>query len=530
MRIKPQSYLFSIMLLFATLSPAFPFELINGSTEGFSDLPDGLMVFNRDMAYEGDLIIDGNKSVVVENCSFDIKGRIIMSDSSTLILRNAKIRLVESDEGDGGEGIFWFSMSGDSRFRASNITIETIFFQSFSIHVSGRSEMVFDDVYSLEWYGLVCERNSKVQIINSVCWSMIETRDESTLFLRDSQIYGINVTGESTAFLDGIQTTRVSVAEAGSIEIYNSTIRSETDGLELIFDEGTKLTLKSFSTIFTGIEYEFCESWNLYRDNEISVAQLNVTIERVYLKSVRVVLPEGSDIKIHGLKNPYTSILCKSEDLEVMGSALNEITILNDCLLHLSSTDFDRFHATEHSSALIEDSRVSLVTCTDQSISTISSSDVASIACKGAAILQLMNSSIPESTTVSENSVIFNALPLISISELSYDMERGMMTGSVTCSSMDEAPLDMIMNRDRIRDKKTLKIALDGEARSYKTAEEKDLETISVLIPPGAWELSISMGPPPPERVPFFHTLVGQQLISLMIIIILIAAVLLAWR
>ena len=177
MRIKPQNHLFYITLLFAALSPAIPFVFISGSTEDLSDLPEDHMVFNRDMAYEGDLIIDGNKTVVVENCSFDIKGRIIMSNSSTLILRNAKIRLVESEEGDGGEDLFWFSMSGYSKFQATNITIETIFFQSFSIHVSDGAEMTFEDVYSLEWYGLVCERNSKVQILNSVCWSMIETRN-----------------------------------------------------------------------------------------------------------------------------------------------------------------------------------------------------------------------------------------------------------------------------------------------------------------------------------------------------------------
>jgi len=488
------------------------------------------MVFNRDMAYEGDLIIDGNKTVVIENCSFDIKGRIIMSNSSTLILRNAKIRLVESEEGDGGEDLYWFSMSGDSKFQATNITIETIFFQSFSIHVSDGAEMTFEDVYSLEWYGLVCERSSKVQILNSVCWSMIETRDESTLILRDSQIYGVNVTGESTAFLEGIQTTRVSVAEAGSLEIYNSTIRSETDGLALIFDDGTQLTLENFPMTSTGIEYEFCESWNLYRDNEISVAHLNVTIERVYLKSIRFVIPERSDINIHGMKNPYTNILCSSESLDVKESALNEITILNDCILHLSSTEFGKFHAKEQSSALIEDSKVGLVTCADLSTPTISSSDVASIACQDASILHLMNCSIPEATTVTENSVIFNALQTISMSALRYDVERGTITGSIACSSTDEAPMDMVLNRDRIRDRKTLKIALDGETRSYDTSEEKDLETISLLIPPGDWELSISMGPPPPERVPFFQTLVGQQLISLMIIIILVIAVLLAWR
>jgi len=530
MRLKPGNCLFPIILLVLILNPAIHFEQISGSTENISEIPEGLTVFNRDMTYEGDLVIDGNKSVVIENCNFDIKGRINMSNSSTLVLRNAKIRLVESREGGEEDSLFWFSISGNSRFQAINVTIETIFFQSFSIHVSDSADVVFDDVYSLEWYGLVCEGSSKVKILNSVCWSMIETRDESVLSVRDSKIYGVNVTGDSRAFLEGIHTTRISVAEAGSIEIYNSTIRSETDGLELIFDEDTKLTLENFSATSSGIEYEFCESWNLYRDNEISNAHLNVTIERVYLKSVRFVITEKSDVNIHGMRNPFTSIICSNEDLDVIGSDLNEIVISKYCVLHASSAELVRFQATEHSSARIDDSKIGFVVCKDESTPTISSSEIGSIECHDAAILQLINCSIPESTTVSDNSIIFHTLQPTSMSELDYDIEKGTLTTNIMSHSKGEAQLEMILNRDRIRDQKTLKIVLDGEAQSHKMSEKKDLKMISFLIPPGVWHLSISLGPPPPERVPFFLTLVGQQLISLTIIIILVIAILIAWR
>jgi len=518
-----------IPLLLLVLNLVISFTPIAANTENATEIPEGLTLFNEDMTYEGDLVIDGNKSVVIENCSFDIKGRIMMSNDSTLVLRDAKIRLIESREGDEEESLFWFSMSGNSRFQAINITIETIFFQSFSIHVSDGAEVVFDDVYSLEWYGLVCEGHSEVKILDSVCWSMIETRDESALSVRDSRIYGVNITDDSEALLESVYTTRISVAEAGSLEIHDSTIRSDSDGLELIFDKDTELTLENFSTTSSGIEYEFCESWNLYRDNEISNAHLNVTLKRVYLKSVRFVITEKSDVDVHRMRNALTNIVCRSENLDVVGSTLKEIAIFKDCVLHASSLELFKFQAAEHSSARIDDSKVDTVVCTDGSAVIISSSSIGSIECHDGAILQLTNCSVPESTSVSENSILFHTSQSTSITELDYEVEKGMLTSNIS-HSKGEAQLEMILNRDRIRDQRVLEIMLNGEAQSYKISEKKDLKTISFPMPAGVWHLSISMGPPPPERVPFFLTLVGQQLISFMIIIILITAILIAWR
>lgn len=531
MILKPENHLYPIILLLLVLNLAIPFEPIFVNIENISDIPEGYTLFNEDTTYEGDLIIDGNKSVVIENCSFDIKGRILMSNYSTLVLRNAKIRLIESREvreEEGGE--FWFSISGNAKFAAINITIQTIFFQSFNIHVYDDAEVLFNDVYSLEWYGLVCEGDSKVQVVDSVCWSLIETRDKSDLYVRASRIYGVNVTDASRAFLDGVYTTQISVAEAGSLKIYNSTIRSDTEGLTLIFDKDTKLTLINFSTTSSGFEYEFCESWNLYRDNEISNAHLNVTIGRVYLKSVNFIITEESDIDVHGMHNLFTNIICGSEDPEVVESALHEIDLLKGCVLDAYSVEFVKFQAMENSSATIDDSKVGSVVCKDESVVTVSSSDVGSIECYDGAILQLKNCSIPESTSVSENSIIFHTLQLTSITEFDYNIEKGMLTLNIISQSKGEAKLDVILNRDRIRDQKVLKIVLDGEAQAYNIIDKKGLRTIYFQIPTGIWQLSISLGPPPPERVPFFLTLVGQRLISFMIIVILIIAILVAWR
>ncbi|MCW4050836.1 MAG: hypothetical protein NWE89_13980 [Candidatus Bathyarchaeota archaeon] len=88
----------------------------------------------------------------------------------------------------------------------------------------------------------------------------------------------------------------------------------------------------------------------------------------------------------------------------------------------------------------------------------------------------------------------------------------------------------MILDRDRIREMKYLMVSLDGDSLVVNSEMVKDLRIVSFSVPSGVGRLSISLGPVPPERVPFFLTLVGQQLMSLAIIQVLAIAVLLAWK
>ncbi|MCW4020802.1 MAG: hypothetical protein NWF14_06215 [Candidatus Bathyarchaeota archaeon] len=496
----------------------------------FNEIPEGFTIINRDTTYEGDLVIDGNKSVLIENCSFAIKGRIVVSDSSTLVIRDAKVRLIESRESEVGEGEFWFNISGDSRFQAINIAIETIYFRSFSIHISGSADVLFSNVYSLEWYGLVCEGSSKVRILDSVCWSMVEARGSSQLSVRNSRIYGVGVAGDSKALLEGVYTTKASAEESGFLEIHNSTISSGTEGLELIFDKGTRLTLRSFPTKSSGIGYEFCGSWALHRDNDVSNSFLNVTLDNVYLKLVQFVIGEGSDVGVYKFRNNLANIVCSNDKLKIVDSTLNEVVVLKDCILNASSAEIAEIEASQQSSARIEESKIGLVRCANETIVVISSSEIDSLETRDGAILQLNNCSLPETTSTLGNSIIFHSIQTISMSEFDYIVGEGLLNVRILPSPDEEIMLNMIMNRDRIRKRRDLGISVDGESTAFDIRDEKDLRMISFSVSLGISHLSISMGPPPPKRVPFFLTEVGQQLISLTIILALVIAVILAWR
>jgi len=440
-----------------TIVVVSPMAIMQPSAETTnSTIPDGFTLFDKDTTFESDLVIDDDKSVVIEGCSFSIKGRIVLTDSSTLTIRNSTIRLIES-RGEGAEGgEFWFNVSGDSRLQAVNVDIETVYFRSFSIRVSGSAEVLFHDVYSLEWYGLVCEGSSRVNISGSVCWSMIETRDASLLSVEESRIYGVNVTDDSNALLDGVYTTKASVAESGSLEIRNSTISSDSDGLELIFDRGSKLTLRSFPTLSTGIDYEYCEGWTLHGDNEVSNSHLDVSLSRVYLRVVRFVILDGADVEVDRYDNAHTIIVCSDDYLRVVGSTLKEAAIIGDCALNASSLDIAKIHASQGSSARIEASKMGLISCNDEGILVVISSVIDSIEMRDGAILQLGNCSVPESTSVLENSIMIHSGKTISTTDFDYKAAEGALTLRIVSPIEEGSEIEIILNRDRARYRKNL--------------------------------------------------------------------------
>ncbi|MCK4437594.1 hypothetical protein KAV47_00855, partial [Candidatus Bathyarchaeota archaeon] len=92
------------------------------------------------------------------------------------------------------------------------------------------------------------------------------------------------------------------------------------------------------------------------------------------------------------------------------------------------------------------------------------------------------------------------------------------------------AELTLVLNRDRVRQRRDFSILLDGESVDYEALDEKDLSYFSFQLSPGVRRLSVALGAPPPERVPFIQTLLGQRLVSLLLIILLVVFVLLTWR
>jgi len=492
-------------------------------------LQDATTFIDEDTTIAGDLVLDGNRSLRVENCSLDVEGRVSVSGGSRLILRNAKMRLIESGQADSGTSGYWFNVRGNSTLQAVNVTIETTSFHSFRIRVSDTATLSFRDVYSMEWYGLTCDGDSSVAVEDSTCWSMFHMSGSSALRVSDSRIFGVNVTDGADARLEGVYATSASVSGGGSLLLRNSTIGSDTRGLELGFDEGTELTLAGFPASPTGIGYRYCDRWSLQGDNDVTASSLNVTLDRVYFRHVRFNVYEGADVRAINLDAPV-EITCSDDVLEVSDSSIEGIKLERGCALSAESVGLSWLEASMDSSATLRGSEVQRSESHNNSVVSYSSSIVGSLSGGEGAVMILCNSSLPEQLYVDDDSVLIQSPHSISATLLSYDVEEGALELGLDQVLVDGAEMTIVLNRDRVRQRRDLNILLDGESVDYEALDEKDLSYISLQLSPGVRRLSVFLGSPPPERVPFLQTLLGQRLVSLLLIILLVIFVLLTWR
>ncbi len=486
-------------------------------------------VIDEDATIAGDLVLDGSRSLRVENCSLDVEGRVSVSGGSRLLLRNAKIRLIESGQADSGVSGYWFDVRGNSTLEAVNVTIETASFHSFMIRVSDAASMRFRDVYSMEWYGLTCEGGSSVSVEDSTCWSMFHMGGSSALEVSDSRIFGVNVTDAAEACLEGVYATSASASGSGSLIIRNSTIGSDTRGLELRFEEGTGLTMAGFPASTTGIGYWHCDRWSLQGDNDVASSGLNVTLIRVYFRHVRFNVDEGADVRVINLDAPV-EITCRDDFLEVADSSIEGIGLERGCALSAESVGLSWLEASMDSSATFRGSEVQRSESHNNSVVSYSSSVVGSLSGGEGAVIILCNSSLPEQLRVDGDSVIIHSPHTTSATLLGYDVDEGVLMLGFEPAPVDGAELTVVLNRDRVIQIRDLKILLDGESVSYEVLDEKDLSYVSFQLSPGVSRLSVVLGASHPERVPFLQTLLGQRLVTILLITLLAMFVLLTWR
>lgn len=488
----------------------------------------GMTLIDEDTTISGDLVLDGVRSLMVENCSLEVEGRVVVSGGSRLLLRNAKIRLVESGQADQGASGYRFDVRGNSTLEAVNVTIETAHIQSFRIRVSDAAELRFRGVYSMDWGGLTCDGGSSVAVEDSTCWSMFHVGGLSALRVSGSRIFGVNVTGGAEAFMEGVHANSASASGGGSLLIRNSTMASDTWGLELGFDEGTRLTLASFPASPTGIDFWHCDRWSMLGDNDVTASDLNVTLIDVYFRHVRLNVGEGADVSVVNLDAPL-EIACSGDFLDVAASSIEGVRLEGGCALSAESVSLSWLEASMDSSATLRGSEVQRTEARDSSVVSYSSSTVGSLSCGEEAVIVLCDSKLPEQLNVGGNSAVVHSPHPTSVTLLGYTDEGALELG-LDRVPVDGAELTVVVNRYRVRQVTGLDALLDGESVSYGRLDEKDLSRFSFQLPPRARRLIVALGPPPSERVPFLQTLLGQRLVTLLLVLLLVLFVLLNWR
>jgi hypothetical protein len=483
---------------------------------GGSPTPRNHTVIEEDTTLAGGLTLDGDSMTVV-NCTLEVEGRVTVTGGAHLTLRNAEMRLSEP-EAEPAAGGFWFDVQGNSSLEMVNVSIETAFLSGFNMRASDSARLTFRGVYSMDWSRVTGRGGSTVAVMDSTCWSTFNMGDHSALNVSGSRIYAVNVTDGAGARLDDAYATTASVS-GGSLHIHNSTLSSETSGLHLGIRDAT-LTLRGFPASPTGIDYWHLDEWSL-RDGA-----LNVTLDDVYLRNMRLDVYSG-DAEVIDVYTPL-EITCGGDSLTVTGSAIEGIRLDRGCTLAVGDANLTWLEAWATSSAALSGATVQRSESHDCSVVTYTSSTVDSLRCGDAAVVLMCGSPLPEDLLMGGNSAVVHFSWPVSAALLGYDAGEGALDVELD-GLQAEAQLTVVLDGDRVR-RGELGVLLDSETVDHGVSDEKGLSIVSARVSPGVVRVSVVLGAPPPERVPFLDTLVGRRLVTLLLILLLVVFVLLTWR
>lgn len=183
-------------------------ETCSFQSKGAVNPSKSLVVQYQSLPHEGDLIVDGNETRIIEDCEYNLIGNITVKDNATLIIRNA----IFNQTGVGDRvGIM---VENRSSFVVTNATL--IISQDFSSKILVQDEAIVNIVNS--------------NIINSEQDVLIWPEDSSTFYMENS-------------VMSGLKTCKVVANDNSEVHVENSNFdRATVWGSSTVFIESSSLS------------------------------------------------------------------------------------------------------------------------------------------------------------------------------------------------------------------------------------------------------------------------------------------------
>ncbi|MCD6242887.1 hypothetical protein J7K06_04295 [Candidatus Bathyarchaeota archaeon] len=205
----------------------------------------------QNVTYEGDLIVENNQTFTIQDSEFNMIGKIIVKDTSTLIIRNSKFIAIPPWDGDS------IVMLDNSNLIITNTTVIFKHPGGFDVHISLRHNAKANITYStFKNHGyILAYNNATIYVSNSTItlgtkstkYSGVSTFDFSTAEIENSTVDGVFIWDNSTVSLKNsivklLRTTweqedRTTVnlmnSEIYQIETYGGTVILRVDDSEV---------------------------------------------------------------------------------------------------------------------------------------------------------------------------------------------------------------------------------------------------------------------------------------------------------
>lgn len=351
---KPKSpFSFQVVVFILSITTLQLFGSLIMSIEG-----EGQLTWEDVIIHPGDLIVDGNETLLIENCTFIVTGIVAVRDNATLIVRDAELNVSTSTlagmvilENDGtliiGDGKLNFNYDLDPSIHSIARICDVDITDTATLDV--KESRISSKLRQIRFR--IGRHGRSILNSTSISESNIEAFDDSEISIDESPIYSIKLHGNSSCVVQHADIRHFS----GSDRFIASFCNSKIEGIEFVFGSSSKVIMK-------GRLQGFHRYWNIYSNLTVEGIECNMT-----LRDTNVTGPVRLD-------SEFTST---GMELRILNQNLLSADIGSDSELHISNCTIKRLFCGRHDSIYsISESKIGLLSVIDNSFLSVSETEI----------------------------------------------------------------------------------------------------------------------------------------------------------
>lgn len=330
-------------------------------------------VYGEGVVHAGNVIVDGNQTFLVQNCTFTVTGFVTVRDNATLIVKDAVLNVTIFTF----TGMVTVSDNGKFIIEGGELNLN----QDIDTHIPTPSRICDIDVKDMATMKAVDARiYSKVSgtsikvgkhgrvTLNSTdtCSGRIEAFDDSDISINESLMSSIKLHGNSSCTVQNTDIDFFSGSDRYAASFYNSTIRF----IEFVFGSSSKAYIDSRLM-------GFHRYWNIHDNFTVDGVDFNLTLHDTNVTDLPILYSSfmfegielrilnqnlrwvdcGADSELYLTNSTCDHVICGRHDsvYSIYNSKIGRLSLWDNALVSSSDTEIDELHVSDFKGALICD-------------------------------------------------------------------------------------------------------------------------------------------------------------------------------
>ena len=310
-----------------------------------------------EIVHPDDLIVEGNTTLLIENCTFTVTGIVKVRDNATLIVRKAELNV----SADTIAGMVILENNGTLIMEEAGLNLNYDV-KPFVHSISRVCDVDIGDTATLDvGKSRIFSKLGQIQfmigqqgrlILNSSTGeNAIDANDDSEISIDESPIYSIELHGNASCAVKNTDIQYFSGSGQYIASFHNSTIGT----IQFVFGSSSKVLME-------GRIQGFHRYWNIYSNLTVEGIECNMTLR---------------DTNVTGPLMLDSSFTYTGMELRVLNQNLLSADIGSDSELHISNCTIKHLFCGRHDSVYsISDSKIDSLSVMDNSFVSILETEI----------------------------------------------------------------------------------------------------------------------------------------------------------